>query len=185
MKYFIHFFDIVFSTWLNRLLLIMLGISLYFQVITLPAMDECQIKSRFLYNLTHFITWPNSIKNDNTPFQICIFGPNNLIDTMLKNHPIHNHSLTIKRLVDFVSLPGCHILYISQSEQLTQIFYMTKNYPILTVSDMKDFIVAGGMIQFIKENNKIRLAINPKALKKVQLKPAANLLRLSTIIEIP
>ena len=180
----------IFLTWLNKLLQIMFGTSLCVQVMALSVAEKYQIKTMFLYNFVNFITWPNSaFTSNNDPCWICLFGQDlfdQLIDITVKNKKTHNRSLTVERINHLSHLPCCHILYlnISQQSQLTRIFDITKDYSILTVSEMKGFIIAGGMIKFFNENNKIRLAINPKALNKVQLKPSADLLRLSIIVEI-
>lgn len=192
MKYFPDLFKrLVFLTGFKKLLPAMFGASLCLQVIALSVAEEYQIKTTFLYNFVNFITWPNSAFTSNKdPFRICLFGPDpfgQLLDLKVKNQMTHNRSLTVERINHLSHLSRCHILYlnVSQHSQLTEIFEIIKNYPILTVGDMKNFIRAGGMVNFFNENNKVRLAINPKALNKVQLKPAADLLRLSVIVEIP
>lgn len=192
MKYFPDLFKKkFFPTQFNKLLPAMFGASLCVQVMALSVAEEYQIKTTFLYNFVNFITWPNSaFTSNNDPFRICLFGKDpfgQLLDLKVKNKMTHNRSLTVERINHLSHLSRCHILYlnVSQQSQLTEIFEVAKNYPILTVSDMKNFIIAGGMIKFFNENNKVRLAINPKALNKVQLKPAADLLRLSVLVEIP
>ena len=54
--------------------------------------------------------------------------------------------------------------------------------PILTVSDADNFARMGGMIRFLREDERIGLRINTTAVKKAQLVISSKLLRLSDIV---
>ncbi len=72
-------------------------------------------------------------------------------------------------------------MFVSKSEKGYQatIFAYVKQYPILTVSDIKNFAARGGMIQFVPSGKKVRFIINRKAMQNVGIKPSANLLRIA------
>ncbi|MDY6993908.1 MAG: YfiR family protein, partial [Pseudomonadota bacterium] len=74
-------------------------------------------------------------------------------------------------------------LFFNQLEdkQLHKAFKIIKDAAILTVSDMSHFIREGGMIEFFKQRNKVKIGINPEALQAVDLKARAQLLNLSEI----
>ena len=183
----------------NRMLMfIMWSIIIHFGMIMVclvaaapPAAGEYHIKAVFLYNFANFINWPDSaFTSHQAPFRICIFGQDpfgKVMDVTVENQTTRGRELVVERMNSIPTLRSCHILFISKSEenQLKEVFDFIKSHPVLTVSDMENFVVQGGMIKFFNRNNKVRLAINPKALKKVNLKAAANLLRLSRIIEVP
>jgi len=150
---------------------------------------EYHVKAVFLYNFANFVLWPDeSFKDSNTAYEICIFGEDpfeRIINLAVENHRANNRPLDVKRPRNLIDIMGCHILFISESEEerLDAIFSFTEKYPILTVSDIPDFVIRGGIIRFFSRNNKIRLEIRPSIAESVGLKIDANLLNLADVFE--
>lgn len=153
-----------------------------------PIAKEYQIKAVFLYNFANFIRWPYSVFTDyQAPFNICILGDDPFqegIDVMVENEEVKGHVVKIQRLNNIVQVDSCQILFISQSEKfyLDQILYSLQQRPILTVSDMDNFVTQGGMIQFFEHNRRVRFYIAINTLKKAGLKASVNLLRIAKIV---
>jgi hypothetical protein len=149
---------------------------------------EYQVKAVFLYNFANFIRWPSSaFANRYAPFRICIIGDDPFreeLDITVENEKIGRHSVEVKRLNTMIKIHTCQILFVSQSKQayVSNILTYIQQYPILTVSDIDDFAIKGGMIQFYKHGKRIRFYINPDSLKKVGLHASANLLRLARLV---
>jgi hypothetical protein len=57
--------------------------------------------------------------------------------------------------------------------------------PVLTVADFESFARRGGMIELIKEGNKIRFAINVDAAKRHGFRISSKLLQLAEVIRDP
>jgi hypothetical protein len=154
------------------------------------AVKEYQIKAVFLLNFVNFISWPDSAFEDQyADFSICVFGKDPFgifLDFTTEDQTAKNgRGLKIKRIKNNLQeIQYCHILFISASEQnnLKAILDKTRNIAILTVSDIDNFVKKGGMVKFFSRNNKIRLGINPDAIKAEGLVANANLLNLSHII---
>jgi hypothetical protein len=153
-----------------------------------PTAKEYEIKALFLYHFTNFVSWPHSaFTGDADPFRICLFGEDpfgKTIDLTVNNQQVDNHPLVVERINDISALRTCHILFIHPSEQvrLEEVLNAIKDYPILTVSEIEGFVTKGGMIEFIKLDNKVGMGINPNALNAVNLKARAQLLKLVKII---
>ncbi|MCV6637095.1 YfiR family protein [Candidatus Albibeggiatoa sp. nov. NOAA] len=155
-----------------------------------PAAKEYQIKAVFLFNFVNFVSWPDSaFDNRSDPFSICVVGKDPFgiyLDFTTDGQTAKDgRGLKIKRLKDNLQdIKNCHILFISDSEQnnLNVIFEQTRDLAILTVSDIDNFVKKGGMVKFFSRNNKIRLGVNPDAIKAEGLVANANLLNLSQII---
>jgi len=63
---------------------------------------------------------------------------------------------------------------------LRAVFDFLKNKPLLTVSDIPQFIESGGMLKFyLNRKRQVRLAIEPETLREATLQADANLLRIS------
>ena len=100
-----------------------------------------------------------------------------------KKSSVAGRSLVVHPIDSTATLQGsCHILFVAGSEtpRLTGILGALGKAPVLTVSDLEDFAVDGGMIQFYTRNEKIRFEINQQAAEAVGLKIDARLLKLSS-----
>ncbi len=153
----------------------------------IPTIREHQLKAVFLYRFAHFITWPPStFASSNAPFRICIWGEDpfgNQLDIAVANEKIKGRPIKVLRINDVEEMAPCQIVFASKSKRRykAHIFTFVKNYPVLTVSDMKNFANRGGMIEFFNLGNKVRFIIAPKAVKKASLKVSARLLQIAKI----
>jgi len=142
----------------------------------------------FLFNFAKFVTWPDeTFTNAEESFQICVLGDDSFgetLDLTMKNEKIKQRPILLQRLQELPTNNTCQVLFISRSEQtrLATILAYTQQRPILTVSDMKNFVIQGGMIQLYSRNNKVRFFIDPETLKEAQLVLSARLLQLANII---
>jgi len=149
---------------------------------------EYMIKAGFLYNFAKFVDWPEEVfENSSTPLIIGILGEDpfgNDLDQIIKKKTVKERSILIKRLKTLDELKVCHILFISASEKshLSKVISKTKDWHVLTVSEMEGFAELGGIINFTKEGNKIRFEINLDAAEQSGLKISSRLLKLAKII---
>ncbi|ALG67535.1 YfiR family protein [Beggiatoa leptomitoformis] len=178
------------STLLGRIVIFAL-ITLLYQPVAyaLSAAEEYEIKATFLYKLGSFLYYPPTTLSDNKnqSFYICILGRDPFqqnIDIVVENQTVHGHAIKVKRLQQVQEANSCHVLFISDSEQarLKTILQALQRLPILTVSDMANFVEQGGMLKFYNEDNKVRLALDSTIINAVAIKPSANLLRVATDI---
>jgi hypothetical protein len=153
------------------------------------TLNQYQTKAIYLFNLALFLTWPNNtFQFPEQPFRICILGKDPFgieLDIVVENEKIENHQVVVPRISTIEMSRYCQILFINQSEQdhLTTIFAYLSKRPILTISDINNFIKQGGMIQlFNPNNNQVHLIINPNTIKQVGIKASANLLEIAKII---
>ena len=152
------------------------------------APRETQVKAVYLNGYTKFITWPDAtFPSEDTPFRICVLGENpfgNSLDLTVKDEKINNRPVQAEYITRQEEIPSCQILYISESEniRLAAIIETANAHPILTVSDVDNFVPQGGMIQFYLRNNKVRFLIDPATLRQMGLEPNANLLRISDVV---
>jgi len=170
-----------------RKILAITALCLSLPVFALDAAKEYEIKAAFLFNLGSFITWPESaFENAATPFHICVLGTDpfgEILDVITTDQTVSGHPVIIRRLHDIAEATHCEVVFISQSEQprIQAIFNALSSQPVLTVSDMDDFVLRGGMVQFFPLNNKIRLMLAPEAFSEAGLKASAHLMRIAQL----
>jgi len=155
-------------------------ISLLFISILTASLSYAALKSpneqqaSHLLKLSQWMIWPDSVfEAPTTPFRICILGNVLGFDTRVLYQTVNQRTTIVLPINDIKQANVCHILFISQSEQynLTTILVYVQQYPILTVSDIEDFIVQGGMVQFYNRGNQVRLMFDPQTVYDVGITP--------------
>ena len=155
----------------------------------IPASREYQIKAAFLFNFTQFVEWPTESFEDTTaPLIIGVLGEDPFgafLTETIKGEKVNGHPLIVEHYSNAKEIGRCHILFINVSgkDQMKEIMPVIKGHHILTVSDAANFISQGGLVRFIKENNKIRFQINQEAAKENEISISSKLLRLAEIVK--
>ncbi|WP_177428348.1 YfiR family protein [Candidatus Venteria ishoeyi] len=145
-------------------------------------------KAGVLYNLSKFIDWPDAAFGKEQTFNICVFGETPFFAALktFEKRQIRGKAVRIhtQRLQTLNTL-SCQTLYISASSaaSFSTILSSVHNKPILTISDMPDFISQGGMIGLIQAKQRVRFMINLDAAKSVKLLISAPLLRLAKSVK--
>lgn len=153
-----------------------------------PAITEYQLKALYLYNFGKYITWPEgAFANSGASLRICLLGDDPFegkLDVAVKNQKVKGREVTVQRINKMQMITDCQTLFISNSEQprLTAILAYTRHKPILTVSEMENFVTQGGMIQFYSLEDQVRFSIDPQTLAEAGLEASSRLLQLANIV---
>lgn len=172
--------------WLSCCCLLLLGL------MTASAQDmvskEYQIKAAYLYNFAKFVEWPaQSFPAQNSPLVIGVYGPNPFgkeLEAIAKDHQINGRPIVVKAVEKASDLADVHLLFIGAPEDynLPQILDGLKQASILTVGETDKFMASGGMIDFVREADKVRFAVDAAAAEQHGLKISAQLLKLATAV---
>jgi hypothetical protein len=149
---------------------------------------EYEIKAAFLYNFAKFVEWPPTVfRGPKVPLNICVFGRDpfgRALDDALLGKAIGDHPATLERARQISELASCHIVFISggESPRLAEVLGSLRGRNVLLVGETEGFASAGGVIQFVLDENRVRFAINPDAANRAGLKISSKLLALATIV---
>ena len=152
------------------------------------APSEYQVKAVFVYNFSHFVDWPpQAFSAPDQPFVIGILGDDPFgtrVDEAVRGEQIDRHPLLVRRFGSIGDIGDCQILYIGRSERarLPQILAALNHRSMLTVSDLDGSSQRGVMMEFLTENNRIRLRINVDAARAAGLTISSKLLRPAEIV---
>lgn len=150
---------------------------------------EYDIKAAFIYNFITFTEWPASaFHSTESPYVIGVVGEDpfgSALDMIVNGERIKGRPLVVRRFRRVDDAHNCHILFVSSSEsrRLPDLLRRLRGLPVLTVSDMPGFTVAGGGIGFVS-TAKIGLNINPSAIRAGQLVISSKLLRLAHLTDV-
>ena len=161
---------------------------------------EYEVKAGFIYRITTFVEWPDE-NESSSELIIGIIGKDPFGDIF---DPIRNKSTLNKQIIirlfqglvelknkdnkgepvihpDLEEIQKCHVLFICPSEQneYKSILNMVQDSNILTIGDRTGFLEAGGILNFLMEDNKIQFEINMIAAKQANLKIRSKLLRIA------
>ena len=169
---------------------------------------EYQLKAAFLYNFVMFVDShrfqqlpkDGEAVDPNEPILIGILGqdPFGQAFEALKGRHVKNRRVVVKRFKGFSAfadddgqvparhpqldaITKCHVLFVCASERHhhNAILGPIRKQSILTVADTPGFLEAGGMINFLIEDKKVRFEINTAAAERAKLQVRAKLLRLA------
>jgi hypothetical protein len=153
-----------------------------------PAQDsrptESQVEAAYLYNFGKFITFPPNRAANSDPFSICIIGTDPFgesLDATVRGESINGKKITVQRLMKMQHAETCSILFVSSSEEshLPAIVAPAKTLGLLTVSDMKGFAERGGIIQLVRQQDRIRFEVNLAAAQESHLTLSSELLKVA------
>lgn len=122
------------------------------------------------------------------PFVISVIGKSPFKGSLEKIYhtaKIKNKPVKIQYIKTAEQIPGCHILFICESEKknLKHILAVAGRYPILIVSDTRGFGEKGTHINlYITPNGTLRFEINLEASKNAGLSIQLVLLEIAKII---
>jgi hypothetical protein len=171
------------GTWLTCLLLL-------HSLFVPPAQAEpetkptqYEVEAAYLFNFGKFVGWPSGTQAD-SPFVICVlgqdpFGP--VLDHTIAGETLRGRPVQDKRIARPQDATGCSILYISSSEsgRLSKILPAMQEAPVLTVSDIPDFVQQGGMIQFVLRDGRVRFEVNLAPAQSNGLSMSSELLKVA------
>jgi hypothetical protein len=148
---------------------------------------EYDLKAVFLFNFVTFVEWPQAARPDKGPFIIGVLGQDPFgaaLDEVIAGEKFRQAPLQARRCRTLEEAGQCHILFISASEaaRLPAIMKELRNRPVLTVSDLPQFLEAGGIIAF-STDARIQLHINPPAAQHAGLTISSKLLRVAKVVE--
>jgi hypothetical protein len=173
---------------------ILLAVFLSAQFVTAPevnaqeALSEYQVKAAYLFNFLKFVEWPReSFADPLAPIEIGVVGEDpfgSALPQVVTGKTVQGRDLVIRIYRIGEDFRGAHILFISASERkrLPMILSSLRGSSVLTVSDTEGFLDAGGMIQFLNENDRVRFAINLNAAAQARLKVSSKLLSLAKVV---
>ena len=150
---------------------------------------EYQVKAAFILNFAKFVDWPSqTFSNTQSPVVIGVLGQNpfgGVLEETIQNQTLNSRLFIVKYSPNLQELKTCQIIFISQSEKgsVRDILSQLRGSSVLTVSDVDNFAENGGIIHFIREENKVRFEINREAAEQANLKISSKLLSLAQIVK--
>jgi hypothetical protein len=150
--------------------------------------DEYSVKAFFLYNFARYVDWPaESFKGPGDPITICILGQNpfgGALDQATTGKAVGGRPFVVRQIADIERPCRCQILFVNASDRkrVRATTADLKETGVLTVGETPGFAADGGVINFTREDGKVRFEINVEAAGREHLHISSKLLNLAHIV---
>ncbi len=143
------------------------------------------MKAAFIFHFAQLVDWPADAQTgaDKSLF-LCTLGADpfhGVLEGTVAGKAIGNRVVRIRHLGEPEDMQACQILFFgkAESKRIPMLVTDLHNAPVLTVGETAGFLDAGGMIDFLLEENKVRFDINLDAAESARLKIGSRLLILA------
>lgn len=149
---------------------------------------EYRVKLAFLYNFTQFVQWPpEAFSSPGSTLTICVAGQDPFkgeIEQSLRGRTAGGHPIQIRKLKPDDEVKTCQILFVRSSEMKTAVKLISglKGSSTLTIGETAGFAAQGGLINLIRDQNKLHFEVNLGAAAQTHLKISSKLLALARIV---
>ena len=146
---------------------------------------ESQIKAAFIYNFTKFVEWPAArFSEPDSPIMIGVFGKSPValqLPEAIKDRKVNGRGIVFKPIERIADAKSVHLLFVSAAadDQVIEVLNSMKGSSVLTIGESEAFAKAGGMINFVREGDKVRFEINADSAEQADLKISAQLQKLA------
>jgi hypothetical protein len=150
---------------------------------------EREVQAVFLLNLTRFVRWPEvAFAAEDAPLTIGVLGEDpvgTVLEAAARGESSGKHPIVIRRVQRAADLAGCHVVFFPKSRMTdaVEMIPVLRAKSILTVSDADGFLPLGGHVQLYSRGGQMKLRLDLDNLKRGELNPSAQLLRVAEIVD--
>ena len=156
--------------------------------LSVKAQTDFRMQAVFLYNFTRLIAWPADYQSGD--FIVATFGNSDMnkeVQEMADTKRAGNQEIKSIIFNSVEDISKCHILYIppSQSRRIGDIVaaLKTKNIKALVVTDARNAINNGAVINFTIVNNRQRFELSAENARSMGLNPGGEISRLAILAD--
>jgi YfiR/HmsC-like len=146
------------------------------------ADEEYRVKAAFIFHFAQLVDWPagKPTGTDNSLI-LCTLGEDpfhGVLESTVAGKAIRKRIVRVRHLGEPQDMQACQIVFLgrAQSERISTLVAGLHNAPVLTVGETAGFLDAGGMIDFLMEDKRIRFEVNLAAAESADLKIGSRLL---------
>jgi hypothetical protein len=128
------------------------------------------VKAAYLFRFASYVEWPASMKSEG-PFVIGVIGAEDVavhLEHLLNGMSVHGRPAKVRRVRTADDIGGVHILYVGanvfRSSRPLRLRAIEK--PVLLVTDSREGLEGGGVINFIEVNRNLRFEISLEAAER-------------------
>jgi YfiR/HmsC-like len=146
---------------------------------------EPSLKAAFVYNFAKFTEWPEDVLPASAPFNACVLDGGSVADALeraVKGRLLGGRQIIVQRVAVGAALRSCHLLFVSglKGAEVGVVVAAVRGAPVLTISDIDEFALIGGIAHVFVENGTMRFDLNLDLARRSHLQLSSKLLSLAT-----
>jgi hypothetical protein len=143
---------------------------------------EYHLKAAFVYNFAKFVEWP--ARDTREAFRFCLIGKDpfhGVLDELVRGKFLNSRPLLVVRIATAAQARSCPVLYVGEGDRPppVDLLHEIGEWPVLTISERAGFLDAGGIIQLLVDDKRVRFEINAEAARRSGLRVSSRLMRLA------
>lgn len=145
------------------------------------------VKAAYLFRFASYVQWPAAARGEGA-FIIGVVGAEDVavhLERLLTGMSVQDRPARVRRVRSAEDIDGVHILYVGarvfRSSRPLRAIAIEK--PVLLVTDSRDGLDGGGVINFIEVNRNLRFEISLDAAERSGLKIDAALLSVAARVD--
>lgn len=150
---------------------------------------EYQVKAAYLFRMAEYVEWPAaSLDSPDAPFNIAVIGADLFVAQLketLVGRTLNKRPFTVRPVGVSDNMADVHILFIGldNAADLKKIAGRLSNQPTLIVTEFPGALAEGGMINFVRLDNRIGFEIGLSAASRSGIKFSSRLLTVAVRVE--
>jgi hypothetical protein len=147
---------------------------------------EQAVKSAYVFRFGEYVAWPDgTFAGPDAPFVIGTLGDDAMAENLeeaVRGRTVGGRPIVVKRLRDAEEARDVHVLYLHPSRGIHRddVAAALRGRAVLTVGDKS--AGSGAIIEFVRQENKVRFEIDAAAAERCGLKLSSKLLSLAVAV---
>jgi hypothetical protein len=153
------------------------------------AVAEYQVKAAYLYKFLDFVEWPAaSFESAKSPFVLGVIGADALaaeLEVLISRRRAEHRPALIRRLKPGEAVDGLHVLFVGRSAgaRAPTLLASAAQQPVLTVTEFDEGLSAGGVINFVVVDKRVRFDVALRSAEAREIKISSRLLGVARRVE--
>ena len=141
--------------------------------------SEDAVKAAYLYRFAGYVDWPD-LGTGSEPFTIAVLGSPAVVQELkhlLPNLTVNHHPAEVREVRGLHDLGRAQILYVGAGHAaFLRTLTPTQDHPMLLVTDEEGGLDAGGVLNFVTVDRRVRFEVSLTAAERARLKISSELL---------
>jgi hypothetical protein len=148
---------------------------------------EYQVKAGFLANFGKLTEWPLESERATNAFRIGVLDDGTALEIIretLAGKQVKGRAIEVLRLETGADIKAFEMVFVTRAagDQWKELLRQVGDAPVLTVGECEPFARAGGRINFILKDQKVRFEVNLESANEAGLKISSKVASMATVV---
>ena len=143
------------------------------------------MKAAYLFRFLSFVEWPpSSFLRPDSPIVIGVLGDEAVLEELrgiVPGRVVQGRPVAAARLREGASLAGVHVLFVGR-EASAQLARLAPTKGILVVSDSERGLDQGAVVNFVRDEGRVRFEVAVDAAERRELKISSRMLAVASSV---